>query len=189
MSKQILLGYKDREGQTPPVILCGPDAAPSDLAKIFNAADRGHVFPEGIARLERVNLDVVQTSIFISAEVTEHLKKLRDEEQSLIKTRAAAKAAETAQQKAVRETGAVLREATIHRNNLLGDKLKAEIRLRNLLATPVELQPKSHKSNVDAASKDLEELKNKVAVAVTEYQAAFEANAAAKNPKTETDKE
>jgi len=180
--KQILLGYKDRDGQNAPTVICGPDAAPADLAKIFNRADREHVFPEGIQRLERVNLEVVQMSVFINASVTEHLKHVREDGEKLIKDRAAAMAAETAQQRAGKETGEALRRAVIARNAILGDKLKAEVKLRNLLATPESLQIKNYKGLCEDASAELEAIKTKVTTAVEDYNKAFAAHEAAKNP-------
>jgi hypothetical protein len=187
MSKQILFGYKDGDGQTAPVILAGP-TEPAKLAKILLEASRDHIFPEGILLLERVNCEVVGTEKFISAGVTEHLKNRRDEEANLLKTRTEKSAALTAQQKAIGETRAALNKAVIARNTVLGDKLKAEVKLRNLLATPETLQSKNHKSLVESASTELEAVKGKVEKAVADYQAAFEAHEAAKNPKPEPEK-
>jgi len=180
--KQILIGYPKRDGSGTPEIICGLETALAKLAEIMRSADRDHVFPEGIERLERVNLETVQTSVFISAEVTAHLKERRENEANLIKEKKEKVATLSATQKQIAETAATLRLAVITRNNLLGDKLKADVRLRNLINTPLELCGKNHQAETEKAQKEVATLETKVATAVAAYQKAADAHQAAKNP-------
>jgi hypothetical protein len=63
--KSIVVGFSDASGRSEPKVLCGPDVADAQQAKLFHRAKREQAFPKGVVRMELAFFDEERRHIAI----------------------------------------------------------------------------------------------------------------------------
>lgn len=131
MAKTIILGYADERGLTKPKLICGPSVPQAQQIEVLETAKRLHQFPKEMKRLEFCIVSEGEVAIYGGADVAAHLASVEEALQKAAAVKAEAVKAQTAAQQKVAAAFQKVKATAKARNELLGQKHAAEIRLRN----------------------------------------------------------